>query len=334
MPTAFRLLDTELLSHLTPLPATATRPTPGTMRWQGPNGVGLLDFTEYRLPGVTITDIQGTLHRPLEMQLFEHQACIGQVYQIKGCSEATMEKQRRFRVEQQHDNMLYEPSADVCQQFIPAGGGAFHAVSLSFEPTYFTSLIQENAAWLPIYQQLLPQQRPVSLFGNSIPTAPQVMTLLEQLRHGPAYTGQLRKMYLEARFLDLFVAQQDHYLNQQAAPLRRRDRDMLQGVRQHLDQHYADAPTIRELARLFGTNDCTLKKGFKELFGTTVFDYVTQKRLQEAYLLLTHTEQSVQDVAAAVGYGNPAHFATAFKRCFGLTPLKARRVRGVLAKLN
>jgi len=100
---------------------------------------------------------------------------------------------------------------------------------------------------------------------------------------------------------------------------------MLHAVRAFLDTHYAEPPSLRALARLFGTNDFKLKKGFRALFGTTVFGYVAARRLTVAHQLLTLPDESVQDVAARVGFTNPAHFATAFRRRFGLPPSHRRR---------
>ncbi|RTQ48616.1 AraC family transcriptional regulator [Hymenobacter gummosus] len=82
---------------------------------------------------------------------------------------------------------------------------------------------------------------------------------------------------------------------------------------------------LLELARLFGTNDFKLKKGFRQLFDTTVFGYVAEKRLTVAQQLLTLTDQPVQDIAESVGFTNAAHFATAFRKKFGVAPSQVRR---------
>ncbi|MFE6076651.1 hypothetical protein ACFVQB_19470 [Paenibacillus sp. NPDC057886] len=45
-------------------------------------------------------------------------------------------------------------------------------------------------------------------------------------------------------------------------------------------------PSLLELSRLVGISDSKLKSGFKELFGTTVFGYLKEKRLDKARELL------------------------------------------------
>ncbi|WP_292785083.1 AraC family transcriptional regulator [Nostoc sp. NMS9] len=80
-------------------------------------------------------------------------------------------------------------------------------------------------------------------------------------------------------------------------------------------------PLIPELAQLVGVSDRTLGNGFRELFGTTVFGYLTSKRMEQAEQLLRSGKLTVTQVANLVGYAQQGHFAIAFKRKFGITPV-------------
>ncbi|WP_400191414.1 helix-turn-helix domain-containing protein [Hymenobacter sp. B81] len=295
--------------------------------WHGPDEVGSLTFTKYELPGALISDVRGTLRSPLLQQVPRHEPTTALVFQLAGCNESTLEGRRRLQVRGGQHNLLFEPSDDVQHLLLPDREQQFHRLCIAFDPDYFGNLVAGNADWLPLYEQFLPQQNPCVLFDDARPTAAPVLELLAQLRACP-YTGTLQRLYLEARLLDLFVAQQQHCLTLWASPRHRRERDLIYAVRAYLDQHYAEPPGLSELARHFGTNDCTLKKGFREQFGTTVFGYVARKRLSEAHQLLVQTTEPVQEVAARVGFGNAAHFATVFKRHFGLSPLQVRRGLG------
>lgn len=53
--------------------------------------------------------------------------------------------------------------------------------------------------------------------------------------------------------------------------------------------------TLIELSRLIGLNDYKLKKGFKEMFGTTVFGYLREKRLEKAFHLLQEGTMNVTE---------------------------------------
>ncbi|WP_369436315.1 helix-turn-helix domain-containing protein [Lysinibacillus fusiformis] len=91
-------------------------------------------------------------------------------------------------------------------------------------------------------------------------------------------------------------------------------------------EHMIDPPTLMELSRSIGLNDFKLKKGFKEMFGTTVFGYLREKRMEKAYLLLQEGKMNVNEVCSQVGYANPSYFAQTFKDKYGINP--SQLVRG------
>lgn len=79
-------------------------------------------------------------------------------------------------------------------------------------------------------------------------------------------------------------------------------------------------PTLKDLAKAVGTNEFKLKVGFKSMFGTTVYAYLTDYRMQEARKLLSERNLNVKDVSHKMGYANPSHFIAAYKKRFGITP--------------
>jgi AraC family transcriptional activator of pyochelin receptor len=84
-----------------------------------------------------------------------------------------------------------------------------------------------------------------------------------------------------------------------------------------------DPPHLSALAQYVGLNSQKLNRGFRHIFGSTVYSFLQDYRLEEAYRLLSTSEMSVSEVAYHVGYG-PAHFATAFRERFGVSPSQMR----------
>ena len=82
--------------------------------------------------------------------------------------------------------------------------------------------------------------------------------------------------------------------------------------------HYP--PTTPELSVEIGINQCYLKKGFKELFGTTIYDYIQEQRMMKAKLLLSTNKFSVSRVAEEIGFSSTSSFSTAFKKFTGVFP--------------
>jgi AraC-like DNA-binding protein len=98
------------------------------------------------------------------------------------------------------------------------------------------------------------------------------------------------------------------------------DREKIAQAREILLQHIGEPLTIRELSRKVAINECYLKKGFKEMFGTTIFDFYQGQRMEHARYLLYEKGLSVTEVSLMLGYSSISHFSTAFKKHTGIKP--------------
>ena len=65
-----------------------------------------------------------------------------------------------------------------------------------------------------------------------------------------------------------------------------------------------------------------MKVGFKNIYGSTMHNYLADYKLNHALKLMVTDNYKVQEAAAEIGYSNPSHFITAFKKKFGVTPKK------------
>ena len=94
-----------------------------------------------------------------------------------------------------------------------------------------------------------------------------------------------------------------------------------------LMRQFAPAPTIGKLARCVGMAESTLTKGFKCVFGETIFDFSLRCRMQHAMTMICEQRWSVAKASEAVGYAHPTSFTTAFRRHFGMRPMDVRRLK-------
>lgn len=104
-----------------------------------------------------------------------------------------------------------------------------------------------------------------------------------------------------------------------------RDLQAIETAARHMEENLVEEHSLSGLARRVHLNEWKLKKGFKEHFGTTVFGYLREKRMEEAWRLLKVTDATVLEIANAVGYSNPSHFARAFRDAHALNPREVRR---------
>lgn len=96
----------------------------------------------------------------------------------------------------------------------------------------------------------------------------------------------------------------------------------IKNAKDYLLKHSENPPGLKALAKTAGLNEYQLKVGFKQIYGNTVYGFLLDHKLDNAQLLLDTAKYKVNEVAYKIGYTNPSHFISAFKKKFGVTPKK------------
>lgn len=184
---------------------------------------------------------------------------------------------------------------------------------------------------------LLPSELQLLLDSNTAPRfhrpvgriTPMMQIALQQILNCP-YQGLTKRMYLESKSLELIVLQISQWLESEnhtpASRLWSSDEvERLYQAREILLQELHNPPSLLTLARQVGLNDFKLKKGFRQVFGTTVFGCLQQRRMELAKQLLTQRDLSIAAIAHQIGYASQSHFSKMFKQQFGMTPNAYRK---------
>lgn len=95
-------------------------------------------------------------------------------------------------------------------------------------------------------------------------------------------------------------------------------------IMNYIQNHYADV-TLDVLADQFNLSKPYLSKYIKEKSGMTFQDAVKKARMKKARTMLKETNQTVESIAAYVGYENVEHFNRLFKKAYEMTPVQFRR---------
>ncbi|MCG3146613.1 MAG: HTH-type transcriptional activator RhaR [Verrucomicrobiae bacterium] len=88
-------------------------------------------------------------------------------------------------------------------------------------------------------------------------------------------------------------------------------------------------PTINSLAKRCGLSESQFRRVFERTVGVSPVQSQRQARIESACQLLRQTDLTVEAVAAAVGYAEPAFFAHTFKHLIGRPPGEYRRTEGL-----
>jgi AraC-like DNA-binding protein len=141
-----------------------------------------------------------------------------------------------------------------------------------------------------------------------------------------SYTGPLRKIYLEAKALELFTLAiskltsngSDYLLNNSL--LSRKEVDMAQQAAVLLVEDFESIPSLGELSKKIGLSRCRLIQIFKQVHGITPFAYLKNYRLSRAKEMILEEKINITQAAAAVGYSSLSHFSKAFAEKFDCQP--------------
>ena len=95
-------------------------------------------------------------------------------------------------------------------------------------------------------------------------------------------------------------------------------------IMNYINNHYVDV-TLEVLAEQFRLSKPYLSKYIKEKSGMTFQDAVKKARMKKARTMLKETNQTVESIAAYVGYENVEHFNRLFKKAYEMTPVQFRR---------
>ena len=191
-----------------------------------------------------------------------------------------------------------------------------HIVAVNIRPKALLSLLGDDAARIP--EALRPIIDPQST--RDFPILQLSMTadafeIATKLLDNP-YEGPLALVYTEAVATELLCAAVGAVARiggQPSEQYTEREIRCLQAARTMLMRQLSKPPTIPQVARASGINETTLKRGFKAMFGETVFDFSVRCRMQHALTLFRERGLSVAQVANAVGYRHQTSFATAFR---------------------
>ncbi|MBW4644150.1 MAG: AraC family transcriptional regulator [Goleter apudmare HA4340-LM2] len=153
---------------------------------------------------------------------------------------------------------------------------------------------------------------------------PEMYLPLEQIINCP-FQGITKYIYLESKCLELIALKLEQIAQykkhtEKSVVLKKDDIERIHAAKFILVQNIHHPPSLMELARQVGLNDYKLKIGFHQVFGTTVFGYLHQYRMELSRQLLLEGQTSIKDVARAVGYANQGCFAAAFRKRFGVNP--------------
>ncbi len=198
-------------------------------------------------------------------------------------------------------------------------------LSFTYSPTYLQQFAKAHKKEHSHFEQVLSFNHPFSFSKTSNLCTKTTGAIQALLNHH--YTDTRENIFINAQTQIIFLYTTDCLLGEKEEDefackflSNEEDREKIINAREILLQHIGEPITIKALSRKVAINECYLKKGFKEIFGTTIFDFYQGQRMEHAKYLLYEKGLSVTEVSSSLGYSSISHFSTAFKNHTGIKP--------------
>ncbi|MEQ1553216.1 MAG: AraC family transcriptional regulator [Ferruginibacter sp.] len=198
-------------------------------------------------------------------------------------------------------------------------------LEFSFTPSYLQQFAKATKTNNTLTEQVFSFTHTNS-FSKTLPLCSKTRMAIESLLNH-TYSDTLANIFVNAQMQILLLYSSDCMLGHKLETTfackflaNEDDRQKIINAREILLQHIGEPITIKALSRKVAINECYLKKGFKEIFGTTIFDFYQSQRMEHAKYLLYEKGLSVTNVSDLLGYSSISHFSTAFKKQTGIKP--------------
>ena len=162
-------------------------------------------------------------------------------------------------------------------------------------------------------------------FGMMMEETEAVRQIFSSLYKVP---DQIKGHYFKLKVIEIFlllsiISTTNH---EKRSSYRKQQVDIVKAVNEYISTQFMKRITIDSLSDQFDIPTSTLKRCFKGVYGTTIHHYLKECRINAAKHLLQESDQSILEIANAVGYENGSKFTSAFKEATGVTPSAYRKV--------
>lgn len=162
-------------------------------------------------------------------------------------------------------------------------------------------------------------------FGMMMEETESVRQIFSSLYKVP---DQIKGHYFKLKVIEIFlllsvISTTNH---EKRSSYRKQQVDIVKAVNEHISTQFMKRITIDSLSDQFDIPTSTLNRCFKGVYGTTIHHYLKECRINAAKHLLQESDQSILEIANAVGYENGSKFTSAFKEATGVTPSAYRKV--------
>jgi AraC-like DNA-binding protein len=279
--------------------------------------------TEIR-PGFEVSVTKALFNEEMVISsVLDHPLSLTFGFCISGCSVSRFNYlNEEMEFQEGHQGIVYTPCYSSISQL--RTGAPLLQVGIRLEAVQLGRVFDSERQLLPPILQHILDHMPGENFLQWGDITPEMIKAVQEIvncRPG----GPARKLFLESKALELISYQLESFDTQDSSGERSRaihpeDWRRTEHARALLVSNIANPPSLKGLAKAVGMSHPKLNDCFRQVYGSTVFEYLRNERLLRARAMLKHPKITVTEVAYALGYSSPSHFSQAYKKHYGRLP--------------
>lgn len=160
------------------------------------------------------------------------------------------------------------------------------------------------------------------ILQNVLDRFPELEKKREELSACLARFTRFTKAKWEASLCTLYIW--GKYIEEQRL-LFKQTKTLAQLAKEYIRANYAQRITMTDLCLRLHCSTVTLNHHFRREFGTSVVEYLRDKRLSRAEYLLVHTRDNINEISESCGFSDANYFFRQFKSRYGVSPSQYRK---------
>ena len=102
----------------------------------------------------------------------------------------------------------------------------------------------------------------------------------------------------------------------------------INGFLRRLDDDEFVTKSVEEMVKSTNYSHGYVNREFKKYLGCSIIQFIIRRKLDNSTVLLTTTDYSVETISDMLNFSNVSNFINVFKKRYGLTPAKYRKLHG------
>lgn len=232
---------------------------------------------------------------------------------------------KEYNVNKGEHNIIYTPGADNTFMNKSLQGETFY---IQFSPETFIRITENGNDTLKKFSSEIQSGKPIVLAHNSLSINLEIHRAINDVLNC-RFKGRMKRLFMWSKSIEILVLQAEAYHRTSSSYnnycKNERDKERIYFARDYILNNIKNPPSLPELSRIAGINEYKLKRGFKEIFNSTVFGYLADQRMELGRQALMDKDKTVSEISYELGYSSPQHFSNSFKKKFGISPKFARK---------